>query len=73
MEDCLSHFLRPSRREVITGAGASALALTAGPGFAARSLVASGVVFEDRSGDGIRQPGDAASRMSWSQTAAMLS
>ena len=58
MEDCLSHILRPSRREVIAGAGASALALTAGPGFAARSLVASGTVFEATSADGQRRQGD---------------
>ena len=58
MEDCLPHLLRPSRREVIAGAGASALALTAGPGFAARSLVASGTVFEATSADGQRRQGD---------------
>lgn len=58
MEDCVSHLLKPSRREVIAGAGASALALTAGPGFAARSLMASGTVFEAASADGQRRPDD---------------
>lgn len=44
-----------SRREVIAGAGASALALTGG-GFAPPPMVARGVVFEDRHGDGQRRP-----------------
>ena len=48
----------PSRREVIAGAGASALALSAGPGFAARALMASGSVFEARSGREQRTQGD---------------
>lgn len=58
MEDCLSHILRPSRREMIAGAGASALALTTGPGFAARSVMASGTVFEATRADGQRRQGD---------------
>ena len=41
----------PSRREVMT-AGASALALTTGSGFAQPPAVASGTVFEDRGGTG---------------------
>jgi C terminal of Calcineurin-like phosphoesterase/Calcineurin-like phosphoesterase len=47
----------PSRREVIAGAGASALALS-GAGFAQPQTVARGVVFEDGRGDGRRQAGD---------------
>ena len=58
MEDCLPGYRTPSRREVIAGAGASALALTAGPGFAPRSLIASGSVFEARSGSVQRRHGD---------------
>lgn len=46
-----------SRREVIVGAGASALAVT-GAGFAQRQAVARGVVFEDGRGDGVRRAGD---------------
>lgn len=52
---------RPSRREVIAGAGASALALP-GSGLAQRPPqqlpMARGVVFEDRRGDGRRRPSD---------------
>jgi hypothetical protein len=46
-----------SRRQVIAGAGASALALS-GAGFAERRALARGVVFEDKRGDGQRRPGD---------------
>jgi len=49
---------RPTRREVIAAAGASALALTAGVGFAERPTVASGHVFHDRSETGRRRDGD---------------
>ena len=49
---------RPTRRQVIAGAGASALALTAGAGFAERPSVASGHVFHDRGGTGRRRAGD---------------
>jgi len=49
---------RPSRREVIAGTGASAIALTAGAGFAGRPQSAAGTVYEDRSGSGRREPGD---------------
>ena len=45
----------PSRRELMVGAGASAVALAGGTGFARRPTVASGTVFEDRSGTGKRQ------------------
>ena len=48
----------PTRRELIAAGGASALALTAGMGLAERPAVASGVVFDDRSGSGQRRPGD---------------
>ncbi len=48
---------RPSRRAVIAGAGASALALSGGT-FTHAPAVARGVVFEDRHGDGRRRPGD---------------
>ena len=47
-----------SRREIIAGAGASAVALTAGSGFAQRPAIAKGVVFDDRSGTGRRRSGD---------------
>jgi hypothetical protein len=50
--------LRPTRRQVITAAGASALALTAGVGFAERPTFASGHVFHDRSETGRRRDGD---------------
>jgi C terminal of Calcineurin-like phosphoesterase/Calcineurin-like phosphoesterase len=46
-----------SRRSVIAGAGASALALT-GTGFAQPHTIARGVVFEDTRGDGRRRAGD---------------
>ena len=47
---------RLSRRDVIAGATASAIALSA-PTLAARTTVARGFVFEDRNGDGRRRPG----------------
>jgi hypothetical protein len=50
--------LLPTRRGVIAGAGAAALALTAGAAFAKRPSVASGHVFHDRSGTGRRRVGD---------------
>jgi C terminal of Calcineurin-like phosphoesterase/Calcineurin-like phosphoesterase len=50
--------LRPTRRQIITAGGASALALTTGVGFAQRPTVASGRVFHDRSGTGRRMAGD---------------
>jgi hypothetical protein len=49
---------RLSRREVIAGAGASAMVLS-GSGFVHTAPMARGVVFEDRRGDGRRQPTDA--------------
>jgi hypothetical protein len=49
---------RPSRRQVLAGAGASAAALSAGA-FTRSPAVARGIVFEDRRGDGLRRPGDA--------------
>ena len=48
---------RLSRRQVIAGAGASALALSGGA-FTPRPAIARGVVFEDRRGDGRRRAGD---------------
>jgi hypothetical protein len=48
----------PTRRDVITTAGASALVLTTGAGMAHRMAHASGSVFEDRSGTGQRRSGD---------------
>jgi hypothetical protein len=58
MQDDDRRRLRPTRRQVITAAGASALALTAGAGFAERPTVASGHVFHDRSETGRRRDGD---------------
>ena len=50
---------RPTRREVMAAAGASALALTAGSGLRRSSRPwRRGVVFDDRSGAGRRRPGD---------------
>lgn len=49
---------RPSRRSVIAGAGASAIALSAGPAVAQRPAIATGTVFEDSSGKGARRSGD---------------
>jgi hypothetical protein len=48
---------RPSRREILAGAGASALALT-GSAVSERPAIARGVVYEDRRGSGRRRPGD---------------
>src|SRR5256885_1679087 len=50
--------LRPTRREILTAVGASALALTIGVGFVERPTIASGHVFHDRSGTGRRSAGD---------------
>src|SRR5262245_13345521 len=47
-----------TRREMLAAGGASALALGAGLGVPEHSTLASGVVFEDRRGDGQRRPGD---------------
>lgn len=47
----------PSRRDVLAGAGASALAFSA-PAFAHPETAATGFVFEDRSGTGVRKPSD---------------
>jgi hypothetical protein len=52
------HAGRPTRRQLIAAGGASALALTAGMGSAQRPALASGLVFEDRSGTGRRHPND---------------
>ncbi len=60
----------PTRREVILGAGVSALALTATRGLAEAPSVASGSVFEDRSGTGIRRAAIRASPAYSSPTAA---
>jgi hypothetical protein len=48
----------PSRRHVIAGAGASAVALSAGSAIAQHRTIATGTVFEDRSGEGVRRSGD---------------
>ena len=48
---------RPSRRDVMAGAAASALTFST-PAFAQPETTATGFVFEDRSGTGIRRPGD---------------
>ncbi len=60
--------LRPTRRQAITAAGASALALSTGVGFADAHL-ASGHVFDDRAAPAsdTRTP---ASPASWFRTAA---
>lgn len=47
----------PSRRDVVAGAGASALALSA-PAFTGPAATATGIVFEDRNGLGFYRPGD---------------
>lgn len=47
----------PSRRDVVAGAGASALTFSA-PAFAQLETTATGFVFEDRDGSGLRMPGD---------------
>jgi hypothetical protein len=49
---------KPSRRDVIVAAGASAIALTPAKGAVVQPTVASGFVFEDRSGTGQRQRSD---------------
>jgi C terminal of Calcineurin-like phosphoesterase/Calcineurin-like phosphoesterase len=49
--------LRPSRRQVLAGAGASALAMSASA-MSDRSVMAHGVVYEDSSGTGPRRPGE---------------
>lgn len=51
-------FGRLSRRSMIAGAGASAVALSLRPTQAASAALARGVVFEDSRGDGIRRKGD---------------
>ena len=58
MQDRKTSLGPPSRRELMVGGGATALALAGGTGFARRPNVASGTVFEDRSGTGKRQPTD---------------
>jgi hypothetical protein len=47
-----------TRREAIIGAGVSALTLASGAGRAERPAVATGTVFEDRGGAGLRRVGD---------------
>ena len=49
---------RPTRRDVMVAAGASALALSGGAGLTQEPATASGVVFHDRSGSGLRRTGD---------------
>jgi hypothetical protein len=58
MQDRKTSLVPPSRRELMVGTGATALALAGGTGFARRPNVASGTVFEDRGGTGKRQPTD---------------
>ena len=58
MKDKISLRVEPTRRDVMVGVGASALALTAGTGLPERPAVASGLVFEDRGGTGVRRAGD---------------
>lgn len=58
MKDKISRRVGPTRRDVMVGVGASALALTAGTGLPERPAVASGLVFEDRGGTGVRRAGD---------------
>ena len=48
----------PTRRELMAAGGASALALSTGLGLGELPTIASGVVFEDRSGAGRRRPSD---------------
>ena len=49
---------RPTRRDVLAAASASALALTVGAGFVQQTAMASGFVFHDRHGMGRRRIGD---------------
>jgi hypothetical protein len=49
---------RPTRRQVLAGAGASALALAANAAPSGAATIARGVVFEDSRGEGTRRPGD---------------
>jgi hypothetical protein len=49
---------RPSRREALAGAGASALALAASTAPTGAATIARGVVYEDSRGEGPRRPGD---------------
>jgi hypothetical protein len=55
-DDQLRHH-SPSRRDVMAGAGASALAFST-PAFVKPETTATGFVFEDRNATGIRRPGD---------------
>jgi hypothetical protein len=48
----------PSRRELMAGIGASAVALSAGAALSERQAIATGFVFEDRRGSGVRRRGD---------------
>ena len=48
----------PTRREILAAGGASALSLGTGLGMSGRPKAVTGVVFEDRSGEGLRRPGD---------------
>src|SRR5262245_8469481 len=48
----------PTRRQMMLVAGASALALPAGMWSTRRTAIARGMVFEDRSGAGVRDAGD---------------
>jgi hypothetical protein len=56
--DDKKHRAGATRREMMAAAGASALALTMGAGLSQGPTVATGVVFDDRDGNGIRAPGD---------------
>ncbi len=58
MRDGAGRLARLTRRDLIVGAGVSALALTAPGGVAETPAIASGTVFEDRGGTGIRRSGD---------------
>jgi hypothetical protein len=58
MGDCRQRHGLPSRRQVIAGASASALALGTGSGFAQTATIASGTVFEDTRGTGRRRVDD---------------
>ena len=60
-----------TRREIMTAAGASALALSVGAGLSNPPVMATGRVFEDRNGSGRREPrATGASPTSWYRMAA---
>src|SRR5262245_20173894 len=58
MQDRMMSRGAPSRRDLVVTAGATAVALVGGTGFAQRLHLANGTIFEDSSGTGQRQVSD---------------